>query len=226
MSLQTCRHHEVHLWSWCLDDDSLCGAAGETLLNEAERARGNRFMTALLRQRFTAARAGLRALLGTHLGRDPRELAFVENEFGKPRLVDRPDIHFSLSHSQDQALLAVSEGLEIGADLEGMRSVDHLGLARRYFHPNEVAAIERHADPQAAFFQIWTLKEAVVKALGTGLSIPLDEFEISTAGARPEMIIPPDGSAPAWWLYLAPGDYCRALAAPGGGDVGLIQRTV
>jgi 4'-phosphopantetheinyl transferase len=226
MSPQTHRHYEVHLWSWCLDDDSLCGEAGEALLNEAERARSGRFMTALLRRRFTAARARLRSLLGGHLGRDPRSLVFVENEFGKPRLVDRPDIHFSLSHSQDRALLAVSEGLEIGADLEGVRGVDHLGLARRYFHPNEVAAIERDADPRAAFFQIWTLKEAVVKALGTGLSLPLDEFEVSIAGARPAMVIPPTGSTRAWWLYLAPGDYCRALAAPAGGEVGLIHCTV
>ena len=226
MSLQTPRRYEVHLWSWCLDDDSLCGEAGEALLNEAERARSGRFMTALLRQRFTAARARLRSLLGAYLGRDPRSLVFVENEFGKPRLVDRPDIHFSLSHSHDQALLAVSEGLEVGADLEGMRSADHLGLARRYFHPNEVAAIERHADPRAAFFQIWTLKEAVVKALGTGLSLPLDEFEVSIAASRPEMVIPPTGSPPEWWLYLAPGDYCRALAAPADGAVGLIHRTV
>ena len=226
MNPQTCRRYEVHLWSWCLDDDSLCGEAGEALLNEAERARSGRFMTVLLRRRFTAARARLRSLLGTHLGRDPRSLVLVENEFGKPRLVDRPDIHFSLSHSQDRALLAVSEGLEIGADLEGVRCVDHLGLARRYFHPNEVAAIERDADSRAAFFQIWTLKEAVVKALGTGLSLPLDEFEVSIAGARPTMAIPPAGAARAWWLYLAPGDYCRALAAPASGEVGLIHCTV
>ena len=114
----------------------------------------------------------------------------------------------------------------LGADLEGVRSVDHLGLARRYFHPNEVAAIERHADPQAAFFQIWTLKEAVVKALGTGLSIPLDEFEVSIAATQPAMVAPPAGSGRAWWLYLAPGDYCRALAASADGEVGLIHRTV
>lgn len=226
MGPQTLRRYEVHLWSWSLDDDSLYGDAGEALLNEAERARSSRFMTASLRQRFTAARARLRSLLGAHLGRDPRGLVFVENEFGKPRLADRSDIHFSLSHSQDQALLAVSEGLEVGADLEGVRCVDHLGLARRYFHPNEVAAIERNADPRAAFFQIWTLKEAVVKALGTGLSLPLDEFEVSFAGAQPAMVIPPAGSARVWWLYLAPGDYCRALAAPADGEVGLIHRTV
>ncbi len=226
MSPQTHLRYEVHLWSWCLDDDSLCGEAGEALLNEAERARSSRFMTTLLRRRFTAARARLRSLLGAQLGRDPRSLVFVENEFGKPRLVDQPDIHFSLSHSQDRALLAASEGLEIGADLEGVRCVDHLGLARRYFHPNEVAAIERNANPQTAFFQIWTLKEAVVKALGTGLSLPLDEFEVSIAGAQPAMVIPPTGAARAWWLYLAPGDYCRALAASGSGEVGLIHRSV
>lgn len=226
MTLKRPRQFEIHLWSWCLDGDSLSGAAGAALLNDAERARSRRFVTEALQQRFVAARARVRALLGAHLGRDPRELVFVENEFGKPRLADRPDVHFSLSHSQDRALLAVSEGLEIGADLEGVRSVDHLGLARRYFHRNEVAAIERHADPQQAFFRIWTLKEAVVKALGTGLLIPLDAFEISIEAAQPAMVTPPPGTADVWWLYLAPGDYCRALAAPAEGEVGLIQRTI
>lgn len=223
MILPRPRRYEIHLWSWCLDGE---GQSGEALLNDAERARSRRFVTPVLQQRFVAARSRVRALLGAHLGCDPRSLVFVENEFGKPRLADRSDIHFSLSHSQDRALLAVSEGLEIGADLEGVRSVDHLGLARRYFHRNEVAAIERHADPQQAFFRIWTLKEAVVKALGTGLLIPLDEFEVSIETAQPAMVTPPPGASAAWWLYLAPGDYCRALAAPADGEVGLIQRTV
>lgn len=226
MTLPRPRRSEIHLWSWCLDSDSLSGVAGEALLNDAEKARSRRFVTSVLQQRFIAARARVRALLGAHLGRDPRNLVFVENEFGKPRLSDQPGVHFSLSHSQDRALLAVSEGLEIGADLEGVRSVDHLGLARRYFHRNEVAAIERHADPQQAFFRIWTLKEAVVKALGTGLLIPLDEFEVSIEAAQPTMVTSPPGASQTWWLHLSPGDYCRALAAPAEGEVGLIHRTV
>jgi len=113
MSLQTPRRYEVHLWSWCLDDDRLCGEAGEALLNEAERARSSRFMTALLRQRFTAARARLRSLLGTHLGRDPGSLVFVENEFGKPRLVT------SSSHFVASRIMAVGSTPPLGPGSSG-----------------------------------------------------------------------------------------------------------
>ena len=215
--------HDIQLWAWSLDDEPL---GGETLLTDEERDRAQRFVGPLLQRRFVAARAQLRALLGDHLGRDPRSLVFLLNEFGKPRLADHPGVHFSLSHSQDRALLAVSDGPEIGADLEMMRAVDHLDLARRYFHPDEVGAIERHRDPRQAFFQIWTLKEAVVKAIGLGLSLPLDGFAVSIDGPRPVMVVAPPESPGAWWLHLEPGDYCRAVAVPGGGEPGLIQRNV
>jgi 4'-phosphopantetheinyl transferase len=203
--------------------------AAEALLSEDEKARGRSFVTTSLRHRFAAGRARLRTLLGEHLGLDPRTLVFVQNAFGKPRLADHPSLHFSLSHSGDQAVLAVSEQREVGIDIERVRPLDHLDLARRYFHPNEVATIDGVRPPQEqllTFFRIWTLKEAVVKAIGKGLSIPLDTFEVSIATSPPTMVVAPEGAPPAWWLHQTVGDYCLALAVPGGGEVGLIQRTV
>ena len=161
--------------------------------------------------------------------RDPRALVFVQNEFGKPSLIDDPSLHFSLSHTEDRAILAVSKTLIVGADIEHVRVLDHLDLAKRYFHPNEAAAIEslRHPDEQRqAFFRTWTLKEAIVKALGKGLSIPLESFEVSIATSPPSLVLCPEGAPLAWWLHLVPGDYCLALVAPADSDVGLIQRTV
>lgn len=215
--------HDIEIWLWSLDDEP---PGGEALLTDDERARARRFVGPLLQRRFVAARGRLRALLGRYLDRDPRSLVFLLNEFGKPRLADCPGVHFSLSHSQDRALLAVSDGPEIGADLEMIRDVDHLGLARRYFHPREIAAIEQHDDPRQAFFRIWTLKEAVVKAIGLGLSVPLDGFAVSIDGASPAMTAAPPEAPGAWWLHLEPGAYCRALAAPGSGEFGLIHRNV
>jgi 4'-phosphopantetheinyl transferase len=219
----------VVVWSWRLELEPLSFEAAEALLSDDEKARGLRFVTAALRHRFVAGRARLRSLLGAHLGLDPRALVFVQNAFGKPRLADRPSVHFSLSHSGDRAVLAVSEQREIGIDIECVRPLDHLDLAQRYFHPNEVSAIEavKAADEQRlAFYRIWTLKEAVVKAIGKGLSIPLDTFDVSIATSPPTMVVAPEGGPRAWWLHQTTGGYCCALAAPGGGEVGLIQRTV
>lgn len=221
---------EVVVRSWSLDDVRFAGEAAEALLSPDERSRGHRFATAELQRRFVAGRAGLRRVLGEHLRVDPRALAFVENAHGKPRLVGAQAVHFSLSHSGDRAMLALSDRLEVGADLERMRPIEHLDLARRYFHRSECAAIEAAAGEEAqrrAFFLIWTLKEAIVKSLGQGLSIPLDSFAVSIEAARPRLVVCPPGAAPDWWLDVAEeAGYCRALAAPAAGAVGLIQRTL
>ncbi len=223
------RQSPILVWTWNLDTDPLSGAAGEALLSEDETARCRRLASSRLRRRFVAGRARLRSLLAEHLGQDPRRLEFVLNEYGKPRLARGPAVHFSLSHSDDVALLAVSDTQEVGADIERIREIDHLDLARRYFHPNEAVAIERpmNVDDQVrTFFHIWTLKEAVVKALGKGLSIPLDTFEVSIAQSPPALALVPEDAPRAWWLHATTGAYCRALAVPGGVDVELIQRTV
>lgn len=225
---QRCRS-QILVWSWSLDADRLSGETAEALLTEDEKARGRTFVSPRLRQRFVAGRARLRSLLGQHLGLDPRALVFMQNAFGKPRLAHHPSVHFSLSHSGDQAILAVSDQLELGADIERVRALDHLDLARRYFHPNEttlIGSLPRPDEQLQAFFRIWTLKEAIVKALGVGLSIPLDSFEVSIVTSPPTLVLCPAGAPQAWWLHLTVGDYCRALAAPAGTDVGLIQRTV
>lgn len=101
---------------------------------------------------------------------------FALGEEGKPYLADRPDVHFSLSHSGELALCALS-GAAIGCDVETPRRVD-LALAERFFHPEESALLfslpER--EQEAAFLRLWTLKESYVKALGLGLALPLDAF--------------------------------------------------
>lgn len=227
------RHlHQISLWSWSLNEDRGQSDAAELMLSEVEKARAARFVEARHRQRFIAAKVCVRTILGAHVGVAPQALVFVENEFGKPRLVCEPTIHFSLSHSEDRAILAISDTIEVGVDIEEIRPLDHLDLAQRYFCAGELATIERlpSVDQLTAFFQTWTLKEAVVKALGKGLSIPLDEFEVSIATTPPRLVVCPDGSGPtdAWELRLLTPvhGYSGALAVPGAASaVELIQRT-
>ena len=220
---------QVIVWSWSLQTGPFVGDDAQAPLSDDERARQRSFVSPELRRRFLAARAGLRTLLGRHLDRDPRSLAFATNEFGKPRLAGDGQVHFNLSHCEERAVLTISNA-EIGIDLERERPIEYVDLARRYFHPNEVAAITAsrdEAEQRRAFFLVWTLKEAVVKALGTGLSTPLDSFEVAIGASRPRLAAAPEGAPQTWWLHAAMADgYCCALAVPGVGDVELIQRTV
>ena len=218
------------VWSWSLQTGPFAGDDAQALLLDDERARQRSFVSPELRRRFLAARAGLRTLLGRHLDLDPRRLAFATNEFGKPRVAGDGQVHFNLSHCEARAVLAISDTAEVGIDLECERPIEHVDLAKRYFHPNEVTAIAAspdEAEQRRAFFLVWTLKEAVVKALGTGLSTPLDSFEVAIGASMPRLAIAPAGAPRTWWLHAAMADgYCRALAVPGVGDVELIQRTV
>lgn len=94
---------------------------------------------------------------------------FVRTRFGKPRLADRDVPHFSLSHSGHWAVCAVADH-PVGVDVELPRCTS--ALARRHFHPEEVAAAATADD----LCRLWTAKEAFLKALGVGLTIPLDSF--------------------------------------------------
>jgi 4'-phosphopantetheinyl transferase len=220
---------QVIVWSWSLQTGPFVGDV-QALLSDDERARQRSFVSPELRRRFGTARAGLRTLLGRHLDLDPRRLAFATNEFGKPRLAGDSQVHFNLSHCEDRAVLAISDAAEVGIDLERERPIEHVDLAKRYFHRNEAAAITAsrdEAEQRRAFFLVWTLKEAVVKALGAGLSTPLDSFEVVIGASTPRLAVAPQRAPRTWWLHAAMADgYCRALAVPGVSEIELIQRTV
>jgi 4'-phosphopantetheinyl transferase len=127
------------------------------------------------RRRQVVACALLRQLLGRHTGRPPDQLSWQRGPQGKPYLPSGP--HFNLSHSEGYAVLALDEHGELGVDLEdSRRRVEFLALARRFFSAPEANQVQASADPRRLFFQIWTAKEAYIKALGSGLSHPLDQF--------------------------------------------------
>ena len=129
---------------------------------------------------------------------------------GKPCLASRPALCFSLSHSGERVLCAVSDAA-IGCDVELRRPVDP-ALARRFFHPDEAAALDAlpASKREEAFFRLWTLKESVLKATGDGLTRPLSSFAICLDGGQARLA--PD--AGDWRLLsLLDGDYALALCA-------------
>ena len=167
---------QVVVWSWNLESGALAGDEAEALLSDDEKARHRSFVSPELQRRFLAARAGMRLLLARHLDSDPWALSFVSNEFGKPRLTSGRSVHFNLSHSDGRAVLAVSDAAPVGIDLERVRPIDHVDLATRYFHPNELAAIVGRrdaADQRRAFFLIWTREWKAPALRYPGFSTPI-----------------------------------------------------
>jgi len=174
------RPHGLEVWRISLaspGDLTNCLA----VLDADEQARADRFRFPEHRRRFVVAHAAVRGILAQRLGVAPGELQFATNAHGKPFLVPPGAPLFSLSHSHEMALCAVSGAGELGVDIEWCRELPHAELARRFFAPDEASALAALAEHEqlAGFFACWTRKEAYIKAKGLGLSLPLDAFSVS-----------------------------------------------
>jgi len=198
-----------------LDVDDTTLAALTAVIGADERARAERFRFPRDRRRFVVRRARLRQLLGAWVGRAPAALTFTENSHGKPVLADGPP--FSLSHSADMMMLAIGDA-EIGCDLEWIDpALDWPPLAETFFTTTERAALTTLPAEAArrAFFACWARKEAFVKALGLGLSYPLDAFDVSV-GATAELVSGGEG----WAMIAGPAlaGYATAIVARDDGE--------
>jgi 4'-phosphopantetheinyl transferase len=182
------RESEVHIWLVLANDQSTSPEHFEELLSSVERDRSSRFKFETDRRRYVTAHLALRSILSTYLNSPAQELQFESGPYGKPKLTPiyaKKKFEFNLSHSHEVVLIALTQGREIGVDVERVRedfAFDE--VAQRFFTAREVAAL--HALPihlqREAFYKCWTSKEAFLKAKGTGLSGKLDEMEITLDG--------------------------------------------
>jgi len=217
---------KVHVWRATLDPEKSRLHDLEQILAPDEHARAGRFYFQKDREHFIAARGLLRTILGRYLNQDPSELRFCYSPYGKPSLATSSGenaLHFNVSHSHGLALYAVTSGREIGVDLEHLRT-NFAGedIAERFFSRREVEALRAlPADMrQKGFFNCWTRKEAYIKARGEGLSLPLDQFDVSLAPGEPAALLSTISDpleASRWSLQkLEPGPgYVAALAVEG-----------
>lgn len=216
---------QVQVWRAGLDRLGLqTDALAALILDPAEQARAERFRFPSDRQRFIARRLLLRAILGHCLGCPPQAVVYQANSYGKPGLIlpaGAPALRFSASHSAGLALVAVTLGRDVGVDLERARlDFDHVQVAERFYSPAEQTALRAlpPADRPAAFFAIWTRKEAYVKALGVGLSLPLAAFDVSLDEPARLLAARQGLPGPETWtlrrLDSAPG-YAGALCVQG-----------
>jgi 4'-phosphopantetheinyl transferase len=177
----------VDLDQWQSQMDAL-----RALLSQDERDRADRFYFERDRVRFVLCRGILRRLLAHHLQIPPNRVQFAYNAYGKPGLAgDNPaqTLCFNVSHSQQTALFAMTLNRSVGVDLEYVRPVEVLQLADRFFSEAETQWLRSLPAPEqpTAFFQLWTAKEAYLKAIGTGLS-QLAQIEINFAAEPPQLI--------------------------------------
>jgi 4'-phosphopantetheinyl transferase len=197
---------EVHLWRVRLSDENAPHL--RAVLTGDERRRADRFRFAADRRRFTVTRAVLRTILGHYLRAAPDSLCFEYSEFGKPSLVRSQNpqgISFNVAHSGDRSLLAFGLATHLGVDVEDTNIERNVaGLARVAFSPAQYGSFLALPDAarRRAFFDAWTRQEAVVKALGGGLSIPLNSAEVEAA------------CAPEWSVqnFEMDGPYAAAVA--------------
>jgi 4'-phosphopantetheinyl transferase len=188
----------------------------EALLSAEERDEAARFRFAANQLEYVAAHGLLRLVLSGLCAVPAQDLAFARTAFGKSFLADKQGPYFSISHCTGMVVCAISREWELGVDVEPLDRRAPLDLADRYFCEAERAALL--ALPQARrasrFFELWTLKEAVVKATGRGLSQGLQSFAIGFDPLGVTVLDPHDGAQAPWRLHQRElcGAYVLGLA--------------
>ncbi len=191
-------------------------------LTESECRRADRFRVATARNQHVVGRGMARRLLTRGSAVDPRSVVFEPAPHGKPYVVAPGEVArpFNVSHTDGLVLFAGGRCGEIGVDVERLSRRTDVMLAERYFATAEVEYVFDHRDPdrqRLAFLRVWTLKEALIKAIGTGLTLPLADFafyDIDAERPRVRMLKPSLGDGDAWrFIAFAPADgYVAALA--------------
>jgi 4'-phosphopantetheinyl transferase len=190
----------AHLWCSWLDGPPARSDGRLAWLSADEVDRAARFHFTRDRDRWMAARLGLREVLGAYLGVAPGDVRLTYGVEGKPALdAPRADLSFNLTHCEGLAVIAIARGAPIGVDVERVHDLADIGaLATRFFSSSERDAVLAGADGVTRrFFACWTRKEALIKATGLGLTFGLDRFAVS---------VPPDDPPRVLWMADEPGD--------------------
>lgn len=202
---------DLHVWVTSLQCTPVQLAQLIPLLSPEEFARSQRFKMKKAQEQFIVGRAVLRKILGEYLQLEPEKILFTYEKFGKPMLDESiqhvPELAFNLSHSQGLALYALANTTCLGADLE-YRGREHFfdEIAERFFSAKETEEIKtaRGENKKISFYNIWTKKEALLKALGLGLHGPLKQFTVHgiEQGKIEELkALPFDSTAQSWHVF-------------------------
>ncbi len=185
-------NREVHTWFFSLNAIPEKIESMRKFLTAEECRRADRYRLPELSRKYTVARGMQRTILGVYSQTRPEEVSFDYTTNGKP-VLPGSELHFNLSHSGEYGILAVAKGRKVGIDLEYIRPVSVLSIAKRYFMPDEYGYLASLADAEQlkAFYRLWTCKEAFVKAHGLALSDYLTDVGVS---------VPLGNGTPRVWL--------------------------
>jgi 4'-phosphopantetheinyl transferase len=209
---------QVLVWKFRIHANAQVFSQAKSLLSPDEMNRALRYKFDLHRWRFAYCRAVVRVLLANYLNTRPQVINFVYGKSGKPVLEDNL-IFFNLSHTHDQAVLAISRDTQMGVDLEQVVSLpDQRSIANQFFAKPEIEQLFQLPEKaqQFAFFRCWTRKEAYIKAVGEGLGLGLDQFTVPVGEdvlQSPFHISNHHAEKQPWWLedIPAPAGYVGAI---------------
>lgn len=189
------------------------------LLHKSEIERADRFHFDIHQRRYAVSQSLLRVLLCNYLSLSPNAIQFSTNAYGKPFVVGQA-LHFNISHSNEFAIYAFSADSEVGVDIEFWRE-------RKFFDgiiDSNFSEIEKNiyhgldeASKIASFYQGWTCNEAYVKAIGMGLSFPLQDFSVEMDPTKPAKLLEtkPNATLKTQWhiqMLPCPDNYSAAIA--------------
>jgi 4'-phosphopantetheinyl transferase len=175
-----------------------------TLLSAKEKTRHSQFVFEKRRREYLVTRGLARGVLAAYVGRPPRALSFFDTEHGRPVLEDAGDLRFNLTNTTELVACAVGRGREVGVDAEPLDHADEiLPIAETVFTTGEREELGRLPIERRRrrAVELWTLKEAYLKARGLGLLLPVGRVEVGFGeGSRPTLrFFPPVEDEPARW---------------------------
>ncbi len=187
---------EIHVWRAYLDRDDMEINLLHQYLSRDEKIRADQYHFRSDRMRFIARRGLQRTILSRYLDLEPGRIQYTYNEYGKPKLDFIPgdkQICFNTTHSCHFALFAITKNRDVGIDVERIvHGYPCEEIAGSFFSNSEneqLQEIDQGESREVAFFSCWTRKEAYIKARGKGLSIPLDQFDVSMKAGEPARVI-------------------------------------
>lgn len=220
---QSLASDEIHVWEIPLSNSpETTTPSAACCLNPEELARAARFHFPHHRARWISAHRALRQILARYVDATADGLQFVTNAHGKPALTAaNPQVEFNLTHSENLALLAVAQQ-DVGIDVEYLRGTcDWDRLAERVFTARELGPLDRLGTPDTRtrqFYELWTAKEAYIKARGIGMSLSLRKFSVPLPEFNDAGLVIDNGvgDGRSWYVQRipAPAGYAAAVAYP------------